>query len=131
MDLSIFLSRTVGIYLVIVSVLLLTKTSQFYGIIASMAGDAPLMFVSGLFTLMIGIAMVVSHHIWVMNWRVSVTIISWIILLKAICILFCPLSMNALTLNFIRSTTYAYAAGSFDLALGLVFIYFGFRPYKN
>ena len=75
MDVSKFLSKAIGIYLVIVSVAMLVNTQQFITYVNGLINDAPLLFVTGFFTLVLGIVMVVSHNIWVNEWIVAVTIL--------------------------------------------------------
>ena len=127
MDLSKFLAKVMGLYLIIVSAAMLVNVGRFYILIFSLIKDAPLMLVTGYFAVIIGVMLVVSHSIWVWNWRVIITIISWIALLKGMCILICPQFINETTLHFVQNVSHAYMAGGVDLILGMLLIYFGFR----
>lgn len=127
MNISRFLSKVMGVYFVIVSLALLLNMRVFAGYVGDLINDAPLMFVTGFFTLIIGIMLVVSHNIWKWDWRVIITIISWIILIKGASILFCPNVIDQLSRLFVQNTHFAYAAGALDLFLGLILCYFGFR----
>lgn len=127
MNLSKFLSKVIGIYLVIISVAMLTNMQQFSSNMNSLINEAPLMIVVGFFTLILGILMVVSHNIWQWSWKILVTIVGWLIFLKSIGILFYPLFMDKLTLLFTQNLTFAYTAAAIDFALGILFCYFGFR----
>ncbi|VVC75550.1 hypothetical protein AQUSIP_08400 [Aquicella siphonis] len=127
MNISRFLSKVLGIYLVIVSVALLVNLREFAGYVDALIRDAPLMFITGFFTLIIGIMMVVSHNIWKWDWRVIITILSWVILIKGASIILYPHFVDQLSILFVQNTLFAYAAGIVDFFLGLMLCYFGFR----
>lgn len=127
MNISRFLGKTIGIYLVIVSLVLLLHSQQFFDTLYRLINDGPLMFVTGFFTLIIGILLVVSHNIWEWNWRVIITIISWITLLKALSILLYPQLITQTSVLFVQNVSYVYIAGGIDLILGLILCYFGFK----
>lgn len=127
MDVSKFLAKVIGIYLVIVTLMMLTNMSQFLSNVNSLVNDAPLMFVTGFFTLILGILVVVSHNIWQWNWRVIITIFAWLALIKGAVMLVYPQLIDSVSYSFIQNTTIAYVTACVDLVLGLVLCYFGFR----
>lgn len=75
MDISKFLSKVIGIYLIVVAIAMFVNTHQFMIDVNSLINDAPLMFVTGFFTLILGLLMVVSHNVWQGNWRINYGII--------------------------------------------------------
>lgn len=125
MDVSRFLGKVIGIYLVIVSLAMLTHLHQFKNDVSAMVNNESLMLVTGFFTLILGILMVVSHNIWHWNWRILVTLVSWIVLIKGASIIFFPQFIDKLTDLFLHKSFVAYVAIGFDLLLGLLLIYFG------
>lgn len=127
MNVSKFLSKVLGIYLLVVSMVLLIKMQQFTGLVLNLINDAPLMFVTGFMSLILGILMVVSHTIWEWDWRVLITLIAWLTLLKGISLLFYPQFIGHLSFLFVQNTTVVYLAGGLDLILGLILCYFGFK----
>lgn len=127
MDRSIFLSKALGIYLVIVSIAILINMPAFIAQMNNLIHTPSLLFITGFFTLILGILMVLSHNIWEMNYRVLITIISWLTLLKGILLIFQPTMIDTLSMLFVQNSTFAYTAAFIDLALGICFCYFGFR----
>ena len=127
MDVSRFLAKVLGLYLIIVSVAMLTNMQQVMVYIAGIMDSPPLLFVTGLFTLILGLLMVVSHNVWQWNWRVLITIIAWLVLLKGSCIALDPQWIDSISLQFIQNPAVAYTAAGIDLALGILLCYFGFR----
>ena len=128
MDVSKYLAKVIGIYLIIVGVAMLANMHLFLNYIHSLINNAPLMYVIGFFTLIPGILMVVSHNVWQWNWRLLITLISWLVLLKGASIILFPKFIDKTSLLVIHDINVAYVIASFDLILGLIVCYFGFRP---
>lgn len=126
MDTSKFLSKTCGIYFIIVSTAMLMNMSQFLTLVNNLVNDATLMFVTGFFTLILGVLMVVSHNIWQWSWRAVITILAWLTLFKGSSILICPQFIESVSRSFVQSAQYAYIAAGVDLTLGLILCYLGF-----
>lgn len=82
-----YLAEIWGISLVIVCLALLIRQKHLKKLFPSVESDDSL-FSWGLVTLVIGIAMVLSHNIWVKDWQVVITIIGWISLIKGMSLLF-------------------------------------------
>ncbi len=127
MNTSRFLSKVLGIYLIIISMMLFTNMHMNVSLIHALIGNAPLMYVTGFFTVILGLLMVVSHNIWEWNWRVIITIIAWIILLKGLSILFFPHMIDKTTMLFLRDIKLLYVSAGIDLILGVALTYFGFK----
>lgn len=130
MDISKFLGKAVGIYLVILSVIMFVDMNQFTVYITNLLHNPPLMFIAGFISLIIGILMVVSHNIWEWSWRIIITIIAWTVLIKGISIIIYPHVIDRVTYYFVRDINLAYASIGVNLVLGLVLIYFGFQTEK-
>ncbi len=127
MDISKFLSKVLGLYLVIVTTAMFVNMQQFIINVTNLVNDKPLMLVTAFFTLILGLLMVVSHNIWQWNWRVLITLFAWIALLKGASILVYPQFIDSATQAFLQNTTAAYVAACIDFALGILLCYFGFR----
>lgn len=127
MDRSRFLAKGLGIYLLIVSLSMLINMQHFTNLIHSLINNMPLMFVTGFFTLIIGILFVLSHNVWQWNWRVIITIIAWLTLIKGASIVLYPQFIDQATVLFTYNTTVSYMTALIDLVLGILLCYFGFR----
>lgn len=127
MDVSRFLGKVIGIYLFIISLAMLTRFHQFSDMMNELANNNSAMFVTGFFTLILGILLVVSHNIWQWNWRVLITLVAWISLAKGIAIIFYPPWINASADLFLHNLTFAYFAIGLDFVLGLFLMYCGYR----
>ncbi|MCL9684841.1 hypothetical protein [Legionella maioricensis] len=127
MDTSKFLSKVLGLYLLIIGVAMFVDMHQFTRYVYKLVNDAPLMFVTGFFTLILGLLMVVSHNVWELHWRLIITIIAWLTLFKGASIIFFPEFIDHLSLSFVHHLNFAYASASFDFLLGALLTYLGFK----
>lgn len=127
MNVSKFLGKVIGIYMILVSIAALINMPQFANMVSDLLNNTSLMYVSGFFTLIIGILLVVSHNIWEWSWRLIITIISWLILLKGASIIFYPQFIDKTSTLFAQNTGFAYGVVIFDLIIGLILISFGFK----
>jgi hypothetical protein len=62
--LTIFLSRLIGLFAIALSLAIILHRKSFVEMASEMVRDPPLLFLVGLITLAIGLAMVLSHNIW-------------------------------------------------------------------
>ena len=84
MDLSVFLARFFGLYLIIVGVICLIRKVHIQKIVSDFYNDRPLVFYSGVISLIVGLLIVLSHNIWTADWRVLITILGYLALVKGI-----------------------------------------------
>lgn len=82
MDISIFLARFWGSLFIILG--LSSVTAKFLGRVIQYTEDKTITVATGYITFLLGLATVVAHNFWVADWRVVVTILGWITLLKGI-----------------------------------------------
>ncbi|MCW8408590.1 hypothetical protein OQJ13_06335 [Legionella sp. PATHC035] len=127
MDTSKFLSKVLGIYLIVVSLAILINLHQFTLYVQELLKDGPLMLVLGFWTFTVGLLMVVAHNVWQWSWRLLITIIAWIILLKGANMIFYPHYVDRATLLFVQNNSIAYSAAGFDLIIGIILCYLGFK----
>ena len=127
MDVSKFLGKVIGIYTVLVSSAMLINMPQFISHVTGLINNESLMFLAGYITLILGILMIVSHNVWQWNWRVIITIFAWLIVLKGLCIIVYPQLIDKATLEFVQNIHGAYVAAIFDLFIGLLISFFGFK----
>ncbi len=84
MELSVFLAKLFGVYLMVLSVLCALRGELFAEVIEDFFTQRALVFFSGLLALIIGIAMAISHSVWEPSWRVAITIIGYVSIAKGI-----------------------------------------------
>lgn len=85
---TMFLATVIGWYLVILSLFTFFQYGQLKSIATEIMGNRGLFFIVAIVTLILGLLMVVSHNLWVMDWPVVITLISWLVLVSALLRLF-------------------------------------------
>lgn len=130
MDTSKFLSKVIGLYLIIVSTAMIADMPAFYRHTHSLLTNIPLIFVSGFFTLILALLMIVSHNIWECSWRVIITIAGWLVLFKALNLILFPEYVDQATTLMLYDKSIAYGLAGTDLVLGFVLVYLGFKRVK-
>ncbi|MDP6659898.1 MAG: hypothetical protein QF679_02760, partial [Candidatus Pacebacteria bacterium] len=84
MDLSIFYAQLFGLYFLIVGVLVIAKHKVLPELARSFAQKTAILYFAGTFTLLLGLALVLSHNIWEYSWKGVITVIVWLTLIKGI-----------------------------------------------
>ena len=90
MELSIFLAKVLGLYLIIVPASVLLNRKYLPRIIEEFSRSFALIVLSGFIALVLGLLVVVSHNIWSADWRVMITILGWLTLAKGVFRIFLP-----------------------------------------
>ena len=89
MDISIFLAQVLGIYFLVMGIAILVRGRTLQKSIKDFLGNLSIKFFAGIFILILGIMMVVSHNIWGgEGWQTVITILAWLTFLKGIFYLF-------------------------------------------
>lgn len=82
MDISIFLARFWGSLFMVLG--LSTIGARFLRRVIQYTEEKTITVSTGYITFLLGLATVVAHSLWVADWRVSVTVLGWITLLKGV-----------------------------------------------
>lgn len=125
---SFVLAQVFGLYLLVMVVVLLSRASFYKELVQRMEPHSPGLIVGGSFGLMLGLLLVVIHNIWVLEPRVAVTIVSWIILIKSILWLAFPECMTSATKKVYSGIGY-YIMILIFLVVGIFFMTKGFYLY--
>ncbi len=123
MELSNFLANVFGFSIVAASLSLLLYPKNIKKMVDSTENGATLLF-TGIISFVIGTAIILTHNIWVYDWRVIITLLGWAILIKGIIRLFLP----EFVINMSKKWANSQWIPSIFVALiilGCVLIYFG------
>ena len=124
MEQSIFLAKVIGLYLLIVPAAVLLKRKQFAELANEFAANRAIVFLSGLFALVLGLMIVVSHNVWTADWRAVITVMGWLTLAKGVIRIFFPEKLASFAID--PSSTKWTLASIVLLGLGLYLTYAGF-----
>ena len=88
MELSIFLAKILGLYLVIVPLAVLVNRKHLPRLVEEFSTNLGLNILASIFALVLGLLLVISHNVWTADWRVIITILGWLTLAKGVVRLF-------------------------------------------
>jgi len=82
MEISIFLAQFWGSLFMILGAM--SIVAKFLGRVINYTEDKTITISTGYITFLLGLATVVAHNIWVWDWRIAITILGWVTLIKGI-----------------------------------------------
>lgn len=126
MELSLFLAKVLGLYMTVLSIGLLMNAKKMKSILMDSMDSPPLLLVSGVVALMVGLLIVVSHNMWVSDWRVLITIIGWLALTKGFVLIMFPQVTIDVSKKWVQNDMLYYTTMVIDLFVGIYLTYIGF-----
>lgn len=124
MEPSIFIARTLGVIFLTVGIGLFLFRKTYILAYRKIMENPGYALLGGFMAILCGMAMVSYHNLWVNDWRVLVTIVGWIALIKGILLLLIPpytnLFKGLLQMQKGKGITIAI------LLMGVIFTYLGF-----
>jgi hypothetical protein len=124
---TIFLSRLLGLYFLIVAISMLAHKESTVATVVAMVHNAPLLFLLGIIIVAAGLAMVLAHNIWSGGaLPITITILGWLALLKGLFFLFLTPAAADFYLVTLHYAQYFYFYASFTLVLGAYLTCSGF-----
>ena len=130
MELTLFLTQVIGIYLVLIGLICIVKRKMMMHAMGDVVTNKSLLYVIAIIELIAGISLVISHNIWVWNYAVIVTIVGWLMLIEALAYLALPYSWVKKIFRMFNTKGWYVGGGLAAVILGayMVAIGFGFIP---
>lgn len=125
MDTSIFLAQAWGLYLVIVVLCMWLRPSNVKRWL-HLAEDASMMWIAGAMSLVLGLLSVLSHNVWSDDWRLLITLLGWMALIKGITRLMWPDSVAKMALTMGQKKALVATSLIVCFVIGLYLMYQGF-----
>ena len=126
---TVFISRMLGLYCLIVSLIMFTHKSAMVDIENTLVHNPAMLFIGGLITLVAGLAIVLSHNVWSGGaLPVTVTLLGWISLMKGL-LLLSPGTTSGFWDSFQYERLY-YVYASISFVLGAYLTYAGFKTQR-
>ena len=127
MPTSIFIAKLMGPILFVVAVSILINEKNTRAMAKEVFGSHALIYVFGIFDLLIGLVLVAVHNVWVMDWRVIITVIGWLSIVRGLVrILFAPYLMKHGP-KLLKKQGLLMGIAIVMLILGAVLSYYGYR----
>jgi len=126
METSLFLAQLIGPVLIVIGVGLLLKQTEFREMATDFLSSRALIFVSGLLTLVVGLAIVLTHNVWEFNWPVIITILGWLSIFGGVFRILFPDSVQSMGTSMLDKPAVMTVSGAIQIVLGLWLSYVGY-----
>src|SRR5262249_4437909 len=127
MTASTFIARILGPVLVMIGIGLLLEGDNFRAMADEFLHSTALIYLSGVITLALGLAMLNVHHVWAHDWRVLVTIFGWLFLIGGIFRLLAPSLVQRIGESLIAHHRWPFAGAIVTLSRGVFLTVMGYR----
>jgi hypothetical protein len=84
MQLSIFLAKFLGIYMLLIAALLLFRREQVETSMKEMVNSPSMLAFTGFLSVLLGLAIVIGHPIWTFDWRGLITLLGFLSILRGL-----------------------------------------------
>ena len=126
METSIFIAKSLGLYFLIAGFLMIVGAARMKPLLMDFMNNRGMVFFSGFLDLMIGILIVVSHNVWVYDWRFTITFIGYIAIIKGINRIMAPDVVIKAFNKVAMKNHFMGVAGLITLLFGVWYAYCGF-----
>ncbi len=127
MQASIFLARLLGPAMLIVGIGVLINQRYYRGMTNEFVASRPLFYIASIIGVVGGLAIVLVHNVWVLNWRVLITLFGWIHFLRGVVtVLFPAQAMEFAGRHIAASNRVPLIPGSLAVILGAIFCFYGY-----
>jgi vacuolar-type H+-ATPase subunit I/STV1 len=116
--LTIFLAKLIGLYCVIVALTMMANRRTMVYAVNALIRNPPLVLLSGVIAVALGLAVVVSHNVWSGGTLpVVVTVVGWLSLIKGVVLFVVPAGRMAKLYEALQYERFylAYDRGPFDV----------------
>ena len=126
MQASIFIAQLLGPVFIVVGLALLFRPEMFRAVLPEFIRSPVWLYLAGFLGLLAGLALVLTHEVWTADWRLLITLIGWITLLRALISIFRPQWVAAAGTAILERRGVFVGVGVLNLLVGLVLTYFGY-----
>jgi hypothetical protein len=123
---SIFLAKLLGPILVLAAVAVFVNRKAMDALAREVLNGHALLLVLGFLDFAAGLAIVLTHNVWVADWRVIITLLGWFLLVRGVVRSVIPDQVKPYGLKLLRDPNFVNGVLAVMLVLGLVLSYFGY-----
>jgi hypothetical protein len=126
MNASLFLARLIGPVMLTVGIALFLNKRGFAAMADEFLRGRALLFLSGLLIMPAGIAIVLTHNVWVLNWPLLITLLGWMLAIGGAIRILGPEQVESMGRGFLRHPMGMNIAGAIWVVIGAVLCLFGY-----
>jgi hypothetical protein len=123
---SIFLAKLLGPILVLAAVAVYVNRRSLDAIAQEFLRSNALLLLLGFLDFAAGLAIVLTHNVWIADWRVIITLLGWLLLIRGIVRTVIPDQVKPYGVKLMRDQNAVTGVLAVTLVLGLTLSYFGY-----
>jgi hypothetical protein len=123
---SIFIARLAGPVLALVGLAILLRPQAFRAVLQSFMASPATLYLTGFLALVGSVALVLVHNLWVLDWRIIITVLGWVGVVKGAVIIVQPQSILSLGRVFAARRDAVLVTAAANFIIGLILSYFGY-----
>jgi len=131
MNTSRSLARLMGPILLVIGIGmafgLMMEGAGYSSVLREFIANRALIFLTGILTLLAGVAIINVHNVWVPDWRVIVTVLGWLLVLRGIMLLVFPLTVQVFGDRVAMSQAGVTAGAALTFVLGAILCIMGYE----
>lgn len=124
-------ARVLGPFMVIVDLAAVLRASDVRTMLSDFSTDSAWPWMAGAFILIAGLVVVALHQYWHGAAAIVVSVLGWLIILRAVLLLFFPETLMSLADNMIGATGWWMAACGVAALIGVYLTYVGWAPERQ
>jgi hypothetical protein len=128
---STLIARLMGPVLLVIGIGIVLglgmEGSSYSGMMKEFIANRGLIFLTGVLALTAGLAIVNAHNLWVQDWRVIITILGWLAIIRGILNIVFPAVTQTVGDRVLASQGGMIAGAAITVALGAVLTYMGYE----
>jgi hypothetical protein len=126
MQASIFIAKLLGPVLLVAGIAMLVNRKELDAIAQELLRSPLLLLLLGIIDLAIGLAIVLTHNVWVADWRLIITLLGWLLIVRGAIRMLVPDQAKTLGAKLLKNTNAVTGSLAATAVLGLVLSYFGY-----
>lgn len=126
MDTTIFLSQSIGIISLVMSLGLALQPQHYQAVFRELMSQPGLKFLTGVIPLIIGTLLILIHHSVQNRWAIFIEVVCWAIFIKGCMRILIPKISDRMVLKCIDRAEYVKVSTYLGIIIGLVLCYHGF-----
>ena len=126
MGISVLLAKLIGIPFLLIGLGFLFDRAHYNKVAKEVVSSAGLYFMSGVIAIVVGLAIVLYHNVWVSSWEVLITLVGWASLIKGVVRLLLPQWGMGVLKSWLKNENLMTFFAVLILVFGAVLTYYGF-----
>jgi hypothetical protein len=123
---STYLAQLIGPVILAAAIGLLLNREGYKAMAQEVVGSPALLYLSGVLTMIAGVAVVLAHNVWVADWRVLITIFGWLAAIGGAARMALPGASKAVGERMLDKPAWMTVGGAVWLAVGALLTFFGY-----